>query len=80
LTTFGAKFVNYASSMRNGRFHPSMCRGKVQNMEVLYVHSPKMPSPSSNLLIKPKNKNKKTKKIGKKKGDQGQPAVYQTAG
>jgi hypothetical protein len=47
--------------MRNGRFHPSKCRGKVQKMGVLYIHSPKMPSPSPNffkeskfIFIKPK--------------------------
>jgi hypothetical protein len=31
------------SSMRNGRFHPFECRGKVQKMGVLYTHPPKMP-------------------------------------
>jgi hypothetical protein len=43
------------SSMRNGRFHPPKCRGKVQKMGVLYTHSPKMPGPS------PNTKNKKLK-------------------
>lgn len=28
--------------MRNGRFHPPKCRGKVQKMGVLYAHLPKM--------------------------------------
>jgi hypothetical protein len=45
-------------TMRNGRFHPSKCRDKLQKMEVLYTHSPKMPSPSPNFLITPKNQNK----------------------
>jgi hypothetical protein len=50
------------SSMRNGRFHPSKCRGKVQKMGLLYIHSPKMPHPSSKkmpkfFLIKIKIKN-----------------------
>jgi hypothetical protein len=29
--------------MRNGRFNTSKCRGKLQNMGVLYTHSPKRP-------------------------------------
>jgi hypothetical protein len=33
-------------SMRNGRFHPSKCRGKVQKMGVLYIHPSKMPGSS----------------------------------
>jgi hypothetical protein len=37
--------------MKNGRFHPSKCRGKVQKMEVLYTHSIKMPHPSPNFFI-----------------------------
>ena len=40
--------------MKNGRFHPPKCRGKVQKMEVLYTHSPKIPSPSPNFIIIPK--------------------------
>jgi hypothetical protein len=32
--------------MRNGRFHPPKCKGKLQKMEVLYTHSPKMPKSS----------------------------------
>ena len=35
------------SSMRNGRLNTSKCRGKLQKMEVLYIHSSKMPSPST---------------------------------
>jgi hypothetical protein len=31
--------------MRNGRFHPSKCRNKVQNMGVLYTHFPKIVGP-----------------------------------
>jgi hypothetical protein len=27
--------------VKNGRFHPSKCRGKVQKKGVLYTHSPK---------------------------------------
>jgi hypothetical protein len=54
------------SSMKNGRFHPSKCKGKVQKMEVLYIHSPKMPGPSPNFLVKPKLKIKKTKFFGKR--------------
>jgi hypothetical protein len=34
------------SSMRNGRFHPPKCKGKLQKMRVLNTHSPKMPGPS----------------------------------
>jgi hypothetical protein len=37
---FGKKMES-PSSMRNGRFHPPKCRGKVQKMGVLYTHSPK---------------------------------------
>jgi hypothetical protein len=40
------------SSMWNGRFHLPKYRGKVQKMGVLYIHSPKMPSPSANFIIK----------------------------
>jgi hypothetical protein len=54
------------SSMRNGRFHPSKCRGKVKKMGVLHTHSPKMPGPSTNFLITPKNKKVKSKKNRKK--------------
>jgi hypothetical protein len=32
--------------MKNGRFHPSNCKGKVQKMRVLYIQSFKMPGPS----------------------------------
>jgi hypothetical protein len=37
------KKMESLSSMRNGRFHLSKCRGKVQKMGMLYTHSPKMP-------------------------------------
>jgi hypothetical protein len=50
------------SPMKNGRFHPPKCKGKVQKIEVLYTHSPKMPSPSPNFLIIPKKKLKEIKK------------------
>jgi hypothetical protein len=56
------------STMRNGRFHPSKCRGKVQKMGVLYIYSPKMPSPTPNFLIKPKNKKNKNQKNWKNEG------------
>jgi hypothetical protein len=41
------KKMKSPSSMKNERFHLPKCRGKLQKMEVLYIHSPKMPSPSS---------------------------------
>jgi hypothetical protein len=56
--------VKSPSSMRNGRIYPSKCRGKVQKMEVLYTHSPKMPCPSS----KHQKINKKFKNCQKKRG------------
>jgi hypothetical protein len=66
------------SSMRNGRFHPPKCRGKVQKMGVLYTHSPKMPGPPPNFLMTPKIKKIKN---WKKRGQLGeQPTVYQTVG
>jgi hypothetical protein len=57
--------------MRNGRFHSSKCRGKVQKMGVLYTHSPKMLGPSPNFLITPKIKSNQIKKIAKKERRQG---------
>jgi hypothetical protein len=49
------KKIKSPSSKRNGRFHPSKCRGdKVQKIGVLYTHSSKMLSPSANFLIAPK--------------------------
>jgi hypothetical protein len=42
------------SFMRNGRFHPPKCRGRVQKMGAMYTHSPKMPSPFPKFLITPK--------------------------
>jgi hypothetical protein len=51
--------------MRNGRFHPSNSRGKVQKMGVVYTHSPKTPCPSPNFLIIPQKRIFKTKKIRK---------------
>jgi hypothetical protein len=53
-SNFFWKEMKSPSSMRNGRFHPSKCRGKVQKMGVLYTHFPK--------IIK------KGQKIGKKRG------------
>jgi hypothetical protein len=35
--------------MKNGTFNTSKCRGKLQKMGVLYIHSPKSPSPFSTL-------------------------------
>jgi hypothetical protein len=32
--------------VRNGRFHTSKFRGKLQKMGMLYIHSPKMLGPS----------------------------------
>jgi hypothetical protein len=50
------KKIKSPNSMRNGRFYPPKCRGKVQKMRVLYTHSPKMLGPSPNfLIILPKN-------------------------
>jgi hypothetical protein len=51
--------------MRNGRFHPSKCRGKVQKLGVLYTYSPKMRGPFPNFLIKLKIKIKINKNYGK---------------
>jgi hypothetical protein len=48
--------------MRNGRFHPSKYRGKVQKMGVLYTHFSKILGP---FLIIPKKK-KEVKKMGKR--------------
>jgi hypothetical protein len=49
--------------MRNGRSHHSKCRGKVQEMGVLYTYSPKRPSPFPKLPPK-KILNLKKTKIG----------------
>jgi hypothetical protein len=54
--------------MRIGRFLPPKYRGKVQNIELSYTHSPKMPKPTPNFLIIPKNKLKKNKKLKKRGG------------
>jgi hypothetical protein len=54
------KKVKSPISMRNGRFNTSMCRGKLQKMEVLYTHSPKMPGCSSKVPKLKKLKNWKT--------------------
>jgi SET domain-containing protein len=53
------------SSIRNGRFHPSKCRGKVQKMGVMCTHFPKMSGPNFLIILQ---KKKKTKKIGKRGG------------
>jgi hypothetical protein len=74
------KKMKSPSSMRNGRIHPPKCRGKVQKMGVLYIHSPKMPSPSPNFLTTPKKILKKTKKMKKRKRQGKQPTVCQTVG
>jgi hypothetical protein len=57
--------------MRNTRFHPPKCRGKVKKMELLYTHSPKLLGPSPNFQ-KYKVKNKKILNLLKKGG---QPAI-----
>jgi hypothetical protein len=57
--------MNTPSSMGNGRFHLPKCRGKVQKMGVLYIHSPKRPDPFPKL---PRKKQKPKKKKLKKKG------------
>jgi hypothetical protein len=36
------------NSMRDGRLNTSKCRGKIQKMGVQYIHSSKMPGPSTN--------------------------------
>jgi hypothetical protein len=51
---FFLKKMKSPSSMRNGRFHPPKCRAKVQKLEVLYIHSPKIPGLSPNFFITPK--------------------------
>jgi hypothetical protein len=56
------KKIKFPSSMKNGRFNPLKNRGKVQKMGVLYIHSSKMPGPSSNFLTTPKKKNEKKAK------------------
>jgi hypothetical protein len=61
-SNFFWKEIKSQSSMRNGRFHPPKCRGKLQKMGVLYTRSPKMLVPSPNNQI---NKFKKSKKTGK---------------
>ena len=53
--------------MRIGRFSSSKYRSKVQNIELSYTRSPKMPKPTPNFLIIPKNKFKKNKKLEEKK-------------
>jgi hypothetical protein len=57
------KKLNFWSSVRNGRFCPLKCRGKLQKMGVLYPHSPKMPSPSPDNQFFYK-KNQKNGKMG----------------
>jgi hypothetical protein len=66
------------SSIRNGRFHPSMCRGKVQKMGVMCTHFPKMSGP--NFLIILQKKKKKPKKLEKGEVAGSQHAFYQTMG
>jgi hypothetical protein len=56
-----SKKMKSPSSMKNGRFHTSKCRGNLQKMEVLYTHSSKLPGPPSNFLITPKKIIKKSK-------------------
>jgi hypothetical protein len=44
-------------SMENEPFNTSKCRGKLQKMEVLYIHSSKSPGPFPRLLKKKNSKN-----------------------
>jgi hypothetical protein len=53
-----SKIMKSPSSMKNGRFHLPKCKGNLQKMEVLYTHSPKMPSPSPNFPHNSKIKKK----------------------
>jgi hypothetical protein len=39
------KKVKSPNFMRNGRFHTSKCRGKLEKMGALCTHSPKSPGP-----------------------------------
>ena len=67
--TFFGKKMKFPNSMRNARFHPPKCRGKVWKMGVLYSHSSKVLDPSLNFLRKHPLKIKKTKKkFGKGRG------------
>jgi hypothetical protein len=52
--------IKSPSSMRNGRFNTSKCRGKLPKMGVLYTHSPERLGPSPKL---PKKKLKKSKNL-----------------
>jgi hypothetical protein len=49
--------------MRNGRFHTSKCRGKLEKMGALCTHSPKCPSPFPKLPKKIKIKILISKKL-----------------
>jgi hypothetical protein len=64
------KKMKSPSSMRSGRFHPPKCRGKVQKMEVLYIHSSKMPGlfPYFLIILQKKKKLKKLERgeVGRK--------------
>jgi hypothetical protein len=46
--------VKSPNSMRNGRFNTFKCRGKLQKMGVLYIHSPKILGPFPKLPQKKK--------------------------
>jgi hypothetical protein len=52
------KKVKSPNFMRNGRFHTSKCRRKLEKMGALCTHSPKSPGPIPKL---PKKKNSKKK-------------------
>jgi hypothetical protein len=56
------KKIKSPSSIRNGRFHPPKCWGKLQKKGVLYTHSPKRPGPFLKLPKKNIKKRKKEKK------------------
>jgi hypothetical protein len=47
-----SKKVKSPSSMRNGRFDTSKCRGKLEKMGVLCTHSPKSLGPFPKLPMK----------------------------
>jgi hypothetical protein len=53
------KKIKSPNFMKNGNFHTSKCRGKLEKMGALCTHSPKSPGPFPKL---PKKKN--SKKVG----------------
>jgi hypothetical protein len=53
----GWKKIKSPSSMRNGRFHPPKCKGKLQKMGLLYTHFSKRTGISQTSQKKFKNNN-----------------------